>query len=66
MGLLDRSLHFQPEKLPYPQTVAAERKWAAVQDLKKEGRSQAEVIQILGLPKSTVGRLWNMQSPRRN
>jgi len=57
--LLDASLPAQPEKLPHPQTVAAERKWEAVQELKKEGRSQAEVIEILGLPKSTVGRLWH-------
>lgn len=57
--LLDASLPTQPEKLPHPQTVAAEKKWEAVQELKKEGRSQAEVIEILGLPKSTVGRLWH-------
>lgn len=59
MELLDTSLPTQPEKLPHPQTVAAEKKWEAVQELKKEGRSQAEVIEILGLPKSTVGRLWH-------
>lgn len=57
--LLDASLPSQPEKLPHPQTVAAGKKWEAVQVLKKEGRSQAEVIEILGLPKSTVGRLWH-------
>ena len=57
--LLDAPLPTQPEKLPHPQTVAAEKKWEAVQELKKEGRSQAEVIEILGLPKSTVGRLWH-------
>lgn len=57
--LLDASLPTQPEKLSHPQTVAAEKKWEAVQELKKEGRSQAEVIEILGLPKSTVGRLWH-------
>ena len=60
--LLDASLPTQPEKLPHPQTVAAEKKWEAVQELKKEGRSQAEVIEILGLPKSTVGRLWHRQN----
>lgn len=57
--LLDASLPTQPEKLPHPQTVAAEKKWEAVHELKKEGRSQAEVMEILGLPKSTVGRLWH-------
>ena len=57
--LLDASLPAQPEKLPHPQTVAADKKWEAVLALKKEGRSQAEVMRILGLPKSTVGRLWH-------
>ena len=47
--LLDASLPTQPEKLPHPQTVAAEKKWEAVQELKKEGRSQAEAAVILGL-----------------
>lgn len=62
MELLDTSLPTQPEKLPHPQTVAAEKKWEAVQELKKERRSQAEVIEILGLPKSTVGRLWHKKN----
>ena len=55
--LLDEPLPIEPEKVSHPQTVAAEKKWEAVQELKKEGRSQAEATQILGLPKSTVGRL---------
>jgi len=37
-------------------TVAAAKKWEAIQELKKEGCGQAEVREILGLPKSTVGR----------
>lgn len=57
--LLDASLPNQPEKLSHPQSVAAEEKWEAVQELKKEGHSQAEVAQILAMPKSTVGRLWH-------
>jgi len=60
--LLDASLPTEPEKLPHPQTLAAEKKWEAVQGLKKEGRSQAEVIEMLGLPKSTVGRLWHKKN----
>ncbi|MNF74190.1 hypothetical protein D3C84_562170 [compost metagenome] len=59
--LLDASLPIQPEKLSHPQTVAAEKKWEAVQELKREGRSQAEV-QILEIPKSTVGRLWHKKN----
>ena len=53
-NLLDIPLPIQPEKLSYPQSVAAQKKWEAVQELKKEGHSQAEVVQILGMPKSTV------------
>lgn len=60
--LLDASLPTQPDNLSHPQTVAAGKKWEAVQGLKKEGRSQSEVIQILGLPKSTVGRLWHKKN----
>ncbi|MBV4467232.1 helix-turn-helix domain-containing protein [Pseudomonas sp. SWRI79] len=60
--LLDASLPAQPEKLAHPQSVAAEKKWEAVQALRKEGRSQAEVTEILGLPKSTVGRLWHKKN----
>ncbi len=60
--LLDASLPIQPEQLSHPQTVAAEKKWEAVQELKREGRSQAEVVQILGMPKSTVGRLWHKKN----
>lgn len=57
--LLDESIPTQPEKLPHPQTTSATEKWEAVQELKKEGRSQAEAVRILRLPKSTVGRLWH-------
>ena len=60
--LLDAPPPTQPQNLSHPQTVAAEKKWEAVQVLKKEGRSQAEVVEILGLPKSTVGRLWHKKN----
>lgn len=60
--LLDASLPTNPNDMPHPQTIAAGKKWEAVQGLKKEGHSQAEVIQILGLPKSTVGRLWHKKN----
>ena len=62
-NLLDIPLPIQPEKLSYPHSVAAQKKWEAVQELKKEGHSQAEVVQILGMPKSTVGRLWHLKTP---
>lgn len=60
--LLDVSLPIQPEKLSPPQTVAADKKWEAVQELKKEGHSQAEVVQMLGMPRSTVGRYWHKKN----
>jgi len=60
--LLDASLPTQPEALSHPLTVAAEKKWEAVQELKEQGCSQAEAVQILGLPKSTVGRLWHKKN----
>ncbi|CAJ0557332.1 unnamed protein product, partial [Mesorhabditis spiculigera] len=34
--LLDAALPIQPEKLSPPQTVAADKKWEAVQELKKK------------------------------
>jgi transcriptional regulator with XRE-family HTH domain len=60
--LLDASLPIQPEKLSPPQTVAADKKWEAVQELKKGGHSQAEVVQMLGMPRSTVGRYWHKKN----
>ena len=65
IDLLDASLPTQPKKLSYPQTVTAQKKWEAVQELKKTGHTQAEVTQILGMPKSTVGRLWHMSNPQK-
>lgn len=59
IDLLDAPLPTQPQTLSHPQMVGAVKKWEAVQELKKEGRSQAEVVEILGLPRSTVGRLWH-------
>jgi len=49
--LLNASLPTQPEKLPHPQTLAAAKKQKAIQELKKEGRSQAEVREIFGTAK---------------
>lgn len=59
LDLLDTTLPTQPMRLLPPQTKAAEKNWEAVQALKKEGHSQAEVVQILGMPRSTVGRCWH-------
>ncbi|MDS9589726.1 helix-turn-helix domain-containing protein [Pseudomonas sp. HTZ1] len=58
-GLLDESLPAEPQKLPPPRQVAAAEKLRAVRELKEAGLTQAEVSKKLGLPTSTVGRLWH-------
>lgn len=58
MSLLDEILPSEPKKLRPPQTEGAEKKWEAVQALKSKGHTQAEIVQILGMPKSTVARHW--------
>jgi transcriptional regulator with XRE-family HTH domain len=59
LGVLDEVLPGEPKKLPAPQSAAAAEKLKAVQGLKKIGLSQVEVSRQLGLPRSTVGRLWH-------
>jgi transcriptional regulator with XRE-family HTH domain len=59
LGVLDEVLPDEPTKLTPPQSVSAAEKLRAVQDLKKAGLSQAEICRQLGLPKSTVRRLWH-------
>ncbi|QKG67119.1 helix-turn-helix transcriptional regulator [Pseudomonas sp. B14-6] len=59
MALLDNAPPLEPKKLRPPQTVDAERSWEAVQALKSKGHTQAEVVRMLGMPKSTVGRHWH-------
>lgn len=59
MALLDESLPFEPKVLRQPQIENAERKWEAVQALKQKGHTQVEVMRMLGMPRSTVGRHWN-------
>jgi len=59
-GLLDEELPTEPQKLPPPRQVAAAEKLKAIRELKEAGLSQAEVSKKLGLPTSTVGRLWHV------
>lgn len=59
MGVLDETLPCEPQKLRPPQSTAAAEKLRVVQELKKAGLSQVEVGRQLGLPRSTVGRLWH-------
>ncbi|AJF51547.1 TPA: helix-turn-helix transcriptional regulator [Pseudomonas aeruginosa] len=59
-GLLDEKLPAEPQKLPPPRQVAAAEKLRAIRALKEAGLSQAEVCKKLGLPSSTVGRMWHV------
>ncbi|MDP9556767.1 UNVERIFIED_ORG: DNA invertase Pin-like site-specific DNA recombinase [Pseudomonas parafulva] len=59
-GLLDEKLPGEPQKLPPPRQVAATEKLRAIRELKEAGLSQIEVSRKLGLPTSTVGRLWHV------
>ena len=59
MELLDTALPATPKKLVHPQRVSAEETWREVQQLKASGKSQNEIVTLLGLPRSTVGRHWH-------
>nr|WP_259641539.1 helix-turn-helix domain-containing protein [Pseudomonas syringae group genomosp. 7] len=39
--------------------LEAKRKWLAVQELKAKGLSQSEAAKHLGVPESTLRRLWH-------
>lgn len=58
IALLDEHLPKNPKKMRSPQIDEAEKKWEAVQALKAKGHSQAEVMRMLGIPRSSVGRYW--------
>lgn len=58
MGMLDDELPGEPQKLIPPRKLAAAEKRKAIRELKEAGLSQSEVCRQLGLPSSTVGRLW--------
>lgn len=59
MSLLDAPLPQAPEQLRHPQIESAERAWKDVQALKALGKTQSEIVTLLGLPRSTVGRHWH-------
>ncbi|ROM18400.1 DNA-binding protein [Pseudomonas protegens] len=59
LGVLDEVLPGEPQKLIPPQSAAAAEKLRKVQELKSAGLTQVEVCRQLGLPSSTVGRLWH-------
>jgi transcriptional regulator with XRE-family HTH domain len=60
LGVLDEKLPAEPQKLTTPQKILAAERLEAVRKLKAEGLTQAEVCRQLGLPRSTVGRLWHV------
>lgn len=62
LGRADEILERQPREIEHPRVVAAREKWKAVQALKKDGLTQAEVTRALGYSKGTVWRLWERES----
>lgn len=61
MALLDAPLPLTPEKKAHPRTRSAEENLKKVRELKSEGKTQAEVIKLLGIPRSTVSRYWRKE-----
>lgn len=61
LGRADEILERQPREIEHPRVVAAREKWKAVQALKKDGLTQAEVTRALGYSKGTVWRLWERE-----
>ena len=63
LGLADIPLPTVPKVMTPPGVVEAKRKWLAVQELKAKGLSQSEAARHLGMPESTLRRLWH-QPPK--
>lgn len=61
LGVLDEVLPSEPKTLVSPQTAAVAEKLSKVQELKSTGLSQTEVSKQLGMPRTTVRRLWHTQ-----
>jgi len=59
LGLADALLPSEPQALAAPNVVEARKKWLAVQELKERGFSQSQAAKELGLPESTLRRLWH-------
>ena len=60
LGVLDEVLPDEPQKLTPPRKITAEEKLKAIRELRAAGLTQLEVSRKLGLPTSTVGRLWHV------
>ena len=59
LGLADTPLPTEPKAMIPPRELEAKRKWLAVQELKAKGLSQSEAAKHLGVPESTLRRLWH-------
>ncbi|MBD8730972.1 helix-turn-helix domain-containing protein [Pseudomonas sp. CFBP 13710] len=64
LGLADTLLPSEPQALAAPSVVEARKKWLTVQGLKAKGLSQSEAARQLGMPESTLRRLWH-QPPKK-
>ncbi|AQT94976.1 MULTISPECIES: helix-turn-helix domain-containing protein [Pseudomonas] len=61
LDLADTLLPDEPPAKMTPAMVEARKKWVAVQEMKAQGLTQAEVRKRLALPEPTVRRLWNRE-----
>ncbi|MFA1027737.1 MULTISPECIES: helix-turn-helix domain-containing protein [Pseudomonas syringae group] len=59
LGLADTPLPTEPQVMAPSRVLEAKRKWLAVQELKAKGLSQSEAAKHLGVPESTLRRLWH-------
>lgn len=59
LGLADTLLPTEPKVVNPARELEAKRKWLAVQELKSKGLSQSETAKHLGMPESTLRRLWH-------
>ncbi|WP_330214746.1 helix-turn-helix domain-containing protein [Pseudomonas sp. AM8] len=62
LDLADTLLPDEPPAKMTPAMVEARKKWVAVQEMKAQGLTQAEVRKRLALPEPTVRRLWHRES----
>lgn len=61
LGLADMLISTEPQPKMTPAMIEARSKWGAVQELKAKGLSITEARKHLGLPETTVRRLWHRE-----
>jgi transcriptional regulator with XRE-family HTH domain len=61
LGLADAPLPTEPQTTTRLNVSDARKRWGTVQELKLAGFSQAETSRQLGIPESTVRRLWRQE-----